>query len=66
MLKLRRYLPDPPLILRRVGADNRLAAQAQRSALPALPAIVAVGQKGNDGFSDDYDPGDLAAIFNSA
>lgn len=44
-LILRRFRPDPPLLLRRFGPDLRLAALAARD--PLAPLAAAIGPPGN-------------------
>ena len=40
VLILRRFRPEPPLLLRRFGPDGRLAALAERGAPSALPVVI--------------------------
>ncbi len=46
VLILQRFRPEPPVLLRRFGPDQRLAAQAESGALP--PGVAVVGAPGTN------------------
>ena len=47
LLILRRFRPEPPLVLRRFGPDGRLAALAAQD--PLNPAVMVIGPPGAAG-----------------
>lgn len=62
VLILRRFRPEPPVLLRRFGPDGRLSALAERAEGAAVPVAIAPPVPSSDGWGNYFDTAAAQAL----